>query len=838
MVKHRWHGRRCPSQGPPPRFSVAPSLKPILAQIGPPPPSPFKPDPFQLQALAEVEGFDVLVCAPTGSGKTWIALEAVERRLSRGERTWYASPLKALSNAKYDEFRLRFGDQRVGILTGDRKENPSALVIVGTTEILRNQLYDAMERGEDLRVDLLVVDEAHYLKDPDRGVVWEEVLIYLPVRVRLLLLSATVGNPEELCDWLTKIRGVPCKLVESPQRPVPLHAIMLRPDGHVLPLLGRRGIDRGVLEYLKQEGDGKGRRGTFRDLETVVEGMRSLDLLPAIFFLKSRAECDRAVEGFSGGPRPPAEQEETWVALEPFLRETPILRANRQLKALLRYRVASHHAGQLPQWKLMIERLMNAGQVDVIFSTSTVAAGVDFPARTVVVVQSDRFDGQRFVPLGATELQQMSGRAGRRGRDTVGFALFLPGAHQDIARMARLMRSKPEGIESQIQVNFSMALNLLMSHRPAEIRYLLDRSLAAYQGGPPRQGRIEGGTEGLGNASVPWQGPRRRGRPGRGSAWTQGRSPTLQRLRRGRLFLHRDGSVHVVFHMDERRGNPICMAHRLDRKLKVRKGRVILKGVRLPQIQAVLQGHLDLPEVDEIGSIKKALEGVDPEEIRDRLLGPVQGEDRYQGTSGDRPGTSPPSRDGDEEGSWLWRDFLRHVRFLKETGFVDAKDRLTADGRWASRLRLEHPVLLAEAIRRGALEGRSVAVLAGLVAPFVTDRERELYLPGAGLEEVADAFDELAGSVYGMARLMQDWGFPVPALQFWPAAVLYLWGKGIDWQELRKAVPLDEGDSVSLIVRSADHLRQVCELSETHPQLALTARLALRRIQREPAIYP
>ncbi|MGQ9653454.1 MAG: DEAD/DEAH box helicase [Thermodesulfobacteriota bacterium] len=817
---------------------MASSLKPILAQIGPPPARPFKPDPFQLQAVAEIEGFDVLVCAPTGSGKTWIALEAIEKRLFGGKRTWYASPLKALSNAKYDEFRLRFGDHRVGILTGDRKENPSAPVIVGTTEILRNQLYDAMERGEDLKVDFLVVDEAHYLKDPDRGVVWEEVLIYLPARVRLLLLSATVGNPGDLCEWLTKIRGVPCKLVESPQRPVPLHAIVLRPDGHVLPLLGRRGMDRAVVQFLKQEGDGTGRRRAFKDLETVVEGLRGLDLLPAIFFLKSRAECDRAVEGFRGGPRPPEEQEETWTALEPFLREAPILRANRQLKALLRYRVASHHAGQLPQWKLMIEKLMNAGQVDAIFSTSTVAAGVDFPARTVVVVQSDRFDGRRFVPLGATELQQMSGRAGRRGRDAVGFALFLPGAHQDMARMARLMRSKPEAIESQIQVNFSMALNLLMSHRPPEIRYLLDRSLAAHQGGRLRQGKAQGSSAGPGDVSVPWGGARRRGRPAKGSAWAGGHSLSSRRLHRGRLFLHQDGSVYVALHMAERRGNPICMAHRLDRKLKVRKGRVILKGVRLSQIQAVVQGRLDLPEVDEIGAIEEALQRVDLEAVRDRLLLPGWDKGPYPWAPWHDLPSPPPSRDGDEEGSWLWRDFMRHVRFLKETGFVDAKDRLTPDGRWASRLRLEHPVLLAEAIRRGALEGRSVAVLAGLVAPFVTDRERELYLSDTGLAEMADAFDQLVESVCGMARLMQSRGFPVPALQFWPAAALYLWGKGVDWQELRRAIPLDEGDSVSLIVRTADHLRQVCELSETHPHLALTARLALRRIQREPAFYP
>ena len=152
------------------------------------------PDPFQIEALRAIEASDVLVTAPTGAGKTYIAVEAIDKVFHRGGKSWYASPLKALSNAKYQEFREIFGPENVGILTGDRKENPHAPVIVGTTEILRNQLYDIMHRGEDIDIDLVVLDEAHYLGDADRGVVWEEVLIYLPPRVRLLLLSATILN--------------------------------------------------------------------------------------------------------------------------------------------------------------------------------------------------------------------------------------------------------------------------------------------------------------------------------------------------------------------------------------------------------------------------------------------------------------------------------------------------------------------------------------------------------------------------------------------------------------------------------------------------------------------
>ena len=187
-----------------PRFRPRASrqLKPLLAEIGVPIATPFVPDPFQLRAVDELQHGDVLVTAATGSGKTWIALQAMEKLLAQGQRSWYASPLKALSNSKYTEFSHKFGEGKVGILTGDRKENPQAPIIVGTTEILRNQLYDSMHRGEDLKVDLVVLDEAHYLGDEERGVVWEEVIIYLPSRVRVLLLSATIFNAAEIAGWM------------------------------------------------------------------------------------------------------------------------------------------------------------------------------------------------------------------------------------------------------------------------------------------------------------------------------------------------------------------------------------------------------------------------------------------------------------------------------------------------------------------------------------------------------------------------------------------------------------------------------------------------------------
>ena len=223
---------------------VSPSreTKRLLEGIGTPRAAAFKPDEFQTEALAALEYEDVLVTAPTGSGKTWIAREEIRRLLDRGRRAWYTSPLKALTNSKYQEFISEFGVANVGILTGDRKENSDAPLIVGTTEIYRNQLFDSLRGGNEVTADLVVLDEAHYLADEDRGHVWEEAIILTPPRIRLLLLSATIGNAHEFALWLEEIRGVRCGVVTGPpKRPVPLRSAVLLPDKRLLPLINESG---------------------------------------------------------------------------------------------------------------------------------------------------------------------------------------------------------------------------------------------------------------------------------------------------------------------------------------------------------------------------------------------------------------------------------------------------------------------------------------------------------------------------------------------------------------------------------------------------------------------
>lgn len=226
----------------------------LLADIGTPEPRPLVPDDFQTEALAAIETQDVLVTAPTGSGKTWIAREEIRRLLADGKRAWYTTPLKALTNSKYTEFSTEFGAETVGILTGDRKENANAPLIVGTTEIYRNQLFDSLRSGEQVNTDFVILDEAHYLADEDRGHVWEEAIILSPPRIRLLLLSATIGNADEFARWIEEVRGTKVRVINrAGTRPVELRAAFLSPTLQLFPLFNEEGTFNRAIEQFAQE---------------------------------------------------------------------------------------------------------------------------------------------------------------------------------------------------------------------------------------------------------------------------------------------------------------------------------------------------------------------------------------------------------------------------------------------------------------------------------------------------------------------------------------------------------------------------------------------------------
>lgn len=464
-------------------------LKRIFGEIGVPEKKPFRPDPFQIRAVHAIKRSDCLVTAPTGAGKTWIALETISRFFESGGRSWYASPLKALSNSKYLEFSEHFGKNRVGILTGDRKENPEAPIIVGTTEILRNQLYDAMHRGESLEADFIVLDEAHFLGDEDRGVVWEEVMIYLPVRIPILMLSATIGNAAEIADWLASIRQKKCAVIEERRRPVPLFPLLFHPSGKLYPLLsesgqkGKKKLSKTVAEYVANPNppvfSAAYQLPPFGEMLRV---LRQFNLLPAIFFLKSRHDCDLALDRCTRNViEDPDRKEALTRRIMELGGESLHIAGHRQRQRLEECAVGSHHGGQLPAWKIVIERLMTEGLLDAVFATSTVAAGVNFPARTVVFLNSDRFNGREFLPMNPTEFHQMTGRAGRRGMDNIGFAAAVPGKFMNLRLIAKLFGSEPTDVKSQIKINFSMVLNLLLSHTPQQVEALLEKSFARFQ---------------------------------------------------------------------------------------------------------------------------------------------------------------------------------------------------------------------------------------------------------------------------------------------------------------------------------------------------------------------
>lgn len=230
------------------------SVERLLSGIGVPEQKPLKPDDFQTEALKAIETEDVLVTAPTGSGKTWIAREEIRRLLAQGKRAWYTTPLKALTNSKYVEFSNEFGAVNVGILTGDRKENTNAPLIVGTTEIYRNQLFDALRGGEQVRTDFVILDEAHYLADEDRGHVWEEAIILTPPRIRMLLLSATVGRAEQFARWIENVRGTSVRVINrAGSRPVELRAAYLSSDLRLYPLFDENGQANRDIEQFTAE---------------------------------------------------------------------------------------------------------------------------------------------------------------------------------------------------------------------------------------------------------------------------------------------------------------------------------------------------------------------------------------------------------------------------------------------------------------------------------------------------------------------------------------------------------------------------------------------------------
>lgn len=470
---------------------------------------PFPMDDFQELACQALEdGNGVLVAAPTGAGKTVVGEFAIHLAIAKGQKVFYTTPIKALSNQKFSELVKRYGKERVGLLTGDNNQNSEAQVVVMTTEVLRNMIYANSETLKEL--GFVVMDEVHYLADRFRGAVWEEVILHLPKDVLVISLSATVSNAEEFGAWLDEVRGN-TRIVVSEHRPVPLHQHVLF-GSEILELFETGSNQMRVNPELIQKhqartrgpiaGRGKwgGKKYSGADRERlqrqfprldkaeVVERLNDLELLPAIFFIFSRAGCDAAVtacrrEGLRLTNRD--EQQEIRAIVESRCSsisddDLDTLGYHEWLESLERG-YASHHAGLLPAFKEVVEELFLRKLIKIVFATETLALGINMPARTVVLERLDKFNGESRVNITAGEYTQLTGRAGRRGIDIEGHSVVLWGAQLDPNIVASLASKRTYPLNSSFRPTYNMAVNLISAFGKERAAKVLERSFAQFQ---------------------------------------------------------------------------------------------------------------------------------------------------------------------------------------------------------------------------------------------------------------------------------------------------------------------------------------------------------------------
>ncbi len=477
----------------------------------------FEFDEFQLEACRALDsGHGVLVAAPTGSGKTVVGEFAVHLALEQGRKCFYTTPIKALSNQKYNDLVSRYSAATVGLLTGDNSINGEAPVVVMTTEVLRNMLYAGSLTLDGLAY--VVLDEVHYLADRLRGAVWEEVIIQLPESVQVVALSATVSNAEEFGDWLRQVRGGTTVIVDE-HRPVPLWQHMLA-GRQLYDLFARNGAVNPELRRIAQRdaGNGRpGRGGAGRDGRAgrsspvrsgvgrgggggrqppfrlprrpdVIERLDAEGLLPAITFIFSRAGCDAAVQQcLVAGlrlttPDEADEIEELARARTGWLTDDDrLVLGYADWLTALRRGIAAHHAGLLPTFKEVVEELFTAGLIRAVFATETLALGINMPARTVVIEKLDKWNGEHHADLTAGEYTQLTGRAGRRGIDVEGHAVVLWQPDMNPVAVAGLAGTRTYPLNSSFRPTYNMAVNLVGQVGRARAAKLLESSFAQFQ---------------------------------------------------------------------------------------------------------------------------------------------------------------------------------------------------------------------------------------------------------------------------------------------------------------------------------------------------------------------
>lgn len=881
-------------------------------------------DDFQWAAAqALTEERNVLVAAPTGAGKTLVAEFAVELARVQGAKLFYTTPIKALSNQKYHDLVRLHGEHEVGLLTGDVSVNGEAPVVVMTTEVLRNMIYGGSTTLDDL--GWVVMDEVHYLADRFRGPVWEEVILHLPPEVRLVALSATVSNAEEFGAWLDEVRGDTATIV-SEHRPVPLTQHLLVRDRihdlHRAPFAGGainpalRGIIRAAGDDTRRErggGEHRGRRGAGSrgrpgagasgggpgrirraPRPVIVAELDRNGMLPAIVFIFSRAGCDAAVDQLRRTGMRLNDPEET-AAVDRLIDERCAHLPGHDLAAVGfdRWResasrgFAAHHAGMLPVFKQIVEELFEAGLIKVVFATETLALGVNMPARSVLLEQTDKWDGSAHTPLTPGEYTQLTGRAGRRGIDTEGHAVVVYTGDMTPEQIAALAANRTFPLRSRFHPTYNMAVNLLARMPVERVRDVMARSFAQFQAdrssvGLARQVRTldqqiaEAGTAmtcdrgditEYGELRARLSTLQKESRRERGRARTAADESLLGSLRRGEVVAYRVGrrQVHaVVLEVDGARWDgtrvevltdePRVRVLRADDGLGglVRAGRLsvpkdfhVRSAGRRKDLAASLRAGLaegrlrpepspPSPEdstAQVVSDLRAELAAHPCHDCPDREEH-LRHEHRWRGRRAERDRAVERI---ESRTSWLPRDLDLVCALLVEMGYLERAGeqyRVTRTGHWLATVYTERDLVLTECLSHGVWDGLDAPALAAVVALLVHTPRRESApaLPAmpAPVGAALEATTRLASRVAQAERRHRlDRTTAVdPGL----VGVIWVWATGGTLREAMTAGDMTAGD----VVRSTKQVIDVLDQLQDGPVEALadTAREAIGRLRR------
>ena len=855
----------------------------------------FELDDFQARALDALdEGGSVVVAAPTGSGKTVVAQYAVAQALEEGRKAFYTTPLKALSNQKYWELVRRHGADNVGLLTGDNSVNGTAPVVVMTTEVVRNMIYAFSGALTGLRY--VILDEVHYLQNAYRGPVWEEVIIHAPAGVDLVCLSATVSNAEELADWIRTVRGATTAVIEE-RRPVDLHDLYLLGDKSsdrllLMPTLvdGRpnaeaAALDSKTLRHPGMRGRPRGRLFTPRRVD-VVDLLGESEMLPAIYFIFSRAACDDAVaQCVREGTRLTTSEERRQIRaiaeehVEPLSDEDlSVLDYGAWLNGL-EAGYASHHAGLVPPFKEAVEACFAAGLVKAVFATETLSLGINMPARTVVIEKLTKFTGERHEFLTPGEYTQLTGRAGRRGIDEVGYALVLWSPFVPFDQVAGLAGARTYALTSSFRPTYNMAANLVRRYPPDVAHHLLNLSFAQYRADSDVV-RLETQLE---RASTALEESRRAAQCERGdseeyrhliraSEETARQKPSmttevtaaLDRLRPGDVVVvpgGRQGGRVAVLSSSRRRGGDIRVrAVTADRRLvslgprdfpapPVPLARVAIPAPYAPNnagfqrqvASSLMAARLDSSAVQEQAPLGRrqwrgalALSQAAAAEEHPVAYCPdarahLRALDRADRFARDVERLERRVRGRLES---LARQFDRVLRVLEAWGYVDGWS-LTDNGARLARIYHESDLLIAECLAQGVLDGLSEAEMAAAVSVFTFEsRGQEVGNAWFPTPRLRRRWGQISQLVAELNAAEDDAGLPLtrtPDPGF--ATLAYAWAEGEDLADVIGEEEISGGDFVRHVKQLIDLLRQVGETAPVEAS-ARSARQAAERLMR------